>query len=67
MNITINGQTKDISGTSQTVGSLVAQFCKEKKHVIAELNGSIIPSSDWDKTGIKEADAIELVSFVGGG
>ena len=66
MPITINGQSKDI-GSSKNIADIVGQFCKHSKNIIAELNGTIIPRADWDKTPVKDADTIELVSFVGGG
>ena len=66
MKITINGQTKDLTN-AQNIAELVSQFCKVPKNVIAEINGGIVPSSDWAKTTLKDGDTIELVTFVGGG
>jgi len=66
MKITINGHTKDIPGAGN-ITSLIAQFGGQGKKIIAELNGAIIPAGDWDKTTLKEGDAVELVAFVGGG
>lgn len=66
MRLNLNGNPKDIEN-AQTVEQLVAQLCKNPKHIIAEINGAIVPSSDWPKTALKENDAVELVAFVGGG
>lgn len=66
MQLVINGQNKEIAATA-TVADLVGQFCKNKQHIIAELNGTIIPISDWSTTVLKQGDALELVAFVGGG
>ena len=69
MKLLINGQTKEVpdAGHAQSVAGLVAQFCKHKKNIMAEVNGRIIAPADWEKTAIKEGDAVELVAFVGGG
>ncbi len=66
MKLTINGTLKELP-SALPLTAVVAQFCKNPKHVIAELNGTIIAAGDWDKTTLKEADTIELVTFVGGG
>lgn len=66
MNVTINGQAREIP-TPNTLTGVVAQFCKVNKNIIAELNGNIIPADQWASTSLKENDTIELVSFVGGG
>ncbi len=66
MRLTINGNIKDLSDAGN-IAALVAQFCKSPKNVMAELNGNIIPHSNWDATSLKDGDTIELVGFVGGG
>ncbi len=66
MQITINGQKKDIEA-SLTMENLIEKFCKEKNHVISELNGNIIKATEWTNTSIANGDSIELVTFVGGG
>jgi len=66
MKININGTKKDILGSS-SLKDVVEEFCSNSKHVIAELNGSIIKSNEWKKSSLKENDTLELVSFVGGG
>jgi thiamine biosynthesis protein ThiS len=66
MRLTINGQTKDITSAGN-IAALVSQFCANKKHIIAEINGTIVPSTKWDSTSLKDGDTVELVAFVGGG
>lgn len=66
MKITINGTTKEFT-TSCLLSDIVKQYCKEPKHIITELNGQIVVSSNWEKTTLKDSDTIELVAFVGGG
>ena len=64
--IKINGKDKEFS-TQQNLKEIVAQFCQDTRHVIAEVNGQIVKSQTWDQTKIQSGDAIELVSMVGGG
>ncbi len=66
MKITINGNPKELTQPI-ALDQLVGQFCKNSKHVIAEVNGEILRSPQWTGRSIKEGDVIELVSFVGGG
>ncbi len=66
MNITINGTQKQYSDPV-LLQELVSQYCKNPKHVIAEVNGEIISSSNWAQRSIADGDTIELVGFVGGG
>ncbi len=66
MKVTINGTIKELTGSSH-VSDIVAQFCQQSKHVITEINGRIVPCSDWNSTPVSEGDRIELVAFVGGG
>lgn len=37
------------------------------KRVAVELNGNIIPKSQYNQIIIKDNDSLEIVSFVGGG
>ncbi len=66
MRITINGHPKDIPNAGN-IADIVGLFCKNSKHIMTEVNGSIIPNTDWAKTAVQDGDTIELVSFVGGG
>ena len=65
MKITINGHAKEVDAAN--IGALVGQFCPQAKHIITEVNGTIVPNTAWDSTALKDGDAVELVSFVGGG
>jgi sulfur carrier protein len=66
MTIIINGTPKEYSN-AVPLEELVAQYCKNPKHVIAEVNGEILRSSQWAGRSVKDGDTIELVGFVGGG
>ena len=66
MNIIINGTSRELTST-QNLSEIVSAYCKQPKHVITELNGTIVPSDQWPQTSVKDGDALELVTFVGGG
>ena len=66
MNIIINGTSQQLTSTNN-LSDIVSSFCKQSKHVITELNGAIIPSEQWAQTKLQDGDALELVTFVGGG
>ena len=66
MNIIINGTSRQLTSV-KNLSDIVTAFCKQPKHVITELNGTIIPSDQWAQTNLQDGDALELVTFVGGG
>ncbi len=66
MKITLNGQEKQLTAAFN-LESLIKQSRQNTTRVIAEVNGRIVKSTDWDQTVVQDGDVIELVSFVGGG
>ncbi|MBF0570908.1 MAG: sulfur carrier protein ThiS [Candidatus Omnitrophica bacterium] len=66
MNIIINGTSRQLNST-RNLSDIVSAYCKQSRHVIAELNGCIIPPEQWGQTSLKDGDTLELVTFVGGG
>lgn len=63
--MTINGEKLDFKELKFT------DFLKQKgfkiEFIALELNGEIIPKSEFDSLILKENDRAEIVSFVGGG
>jgi thiamine biosynthesis protein ThiS len=66
MNIIINGKSRPLTST-KNLSDIISTFCEQSHHVIAELNGAIVPSDQWAQTNLQDGDALELVTFVGGG
>lgn len=66
MKIKLNGQDKEFEN-NEHLSSIVYQFCRDTKHVVAEVNGEIVKSANWQETSLKDGDSVELVNFVGGG
>jgi len=66
MQITVNGQKKVIENPL-SLKNTINTFCSNPVHGVAELNGQIIKKHLWQETPLNEGDALELVTFVGGG
>ena len=56
MRIIINGKEETIV-SSTNLRNLIEQFCKDQRHVIAELNGAIVRNPEWDKYNLKDGEA----------
>lgn len=65
MNVTVNGQQRDLP-VGETVRLLVARYNLTPDKVAIELNRRLLQSARYD-TMLKEGDEVEIVTFVGGG
>ena len=66
MNITLNGETKEVPGDITVFGLL--EFLKiQHQRVAVELNMEIVKKDKYAATAIKDGDSLEVVSFMGGG
>lgn len=66
MKIKINGKEQDLQDV-ETLEELVTQKKLIKNNIVMELNTRIIPKEQWPKVVLKKGDALEIISFVGGG
>jgi thiamine biosynthesis protein ThiS len=66
LQITVNG-TRHTGTNLSTVRDLVTELALDPRKIAIEQNGRIVPRSAYDTTTITAGDAIEIVSFVGGG
>lgn len=62
----INGEIKN-GYAGETLEDMLLKEGYEKKRIATEINGCIIPKSEYAQTILKEEDTIEIVNFVGGG
>jgi len=62
----INGKIISIT-TSQTLIDFLKDNNYEITKVAVELNGKIIPKTQFDNIAVCDSDTIEIVAFVGGG
>jgi thiamine biosynthesis protein ThiS len=65
MKLTVNGQPREVADGT-TVRQLVAQFNLVPEKVAIELNRRLVRSEKYDAP-LCDGDAIEIVTFVGGG
>ncbi len=63
--VRINGKNVEIVGAS--IKDYLVDAGYDTKRVAVELNGEILPKSQYEATRINDNDSIEIVSFVGGG
>ncbi len=63
--VKINGESIDAIGISIEKWLVDAGY--DTKRVAVELNGDILPKSQYGNTYFNDGDSVEVVSFVGGG
>ena len=63
--VKVNGEEKDLAG--RTLAEYFATTKYDMKRVATEINGEIVPKSQYAQTVLKDGDNVEVVSFVGGG
>ncbi|WP_372798036.1 sulfur carrier protein ThiS [Pontiella sp.] len=66
MKLTVNGDEHLHRGDG-SIGALLVELGANKDHTALMVNGSVIPSEQWNATTLKENDEIEMLVFVGGG
>tara|TARA_A100001037_G_C14968931_1_gene552810 strand:- start:285 stop:488 length:204 start_codon:yes stop_codon:yes gene_type:complete len=64
--IQLNGKKVTIKPNS-TIYELLKRFKLNNKKVAIELNGIIIPMTNYKKKKLKDSDKLEVVHFIGGG
>ncbi|MCL2142967.1 MAG: sulfur carrier protein ThiS [Methanomassiliicoccaceae archaeon] len=52
---------------AKTVSDLIRNSGLREDRVAVEVNGNIVPRSDYSITVLKDDDSVEIVGFVGGG
>ena len=63
--VKINGESLDIAGKNIEKHLLDSGY--DTMRVAVELNGNILPKSQYRDTFLADGDSVEIVSFVGGG
>jgi sulfur carrier protein len=66
MNLRINGEMKEISG-SPTLRDLIIALGLKDKPAAVEVNKEVVPKKLHESHQLREGDTIEIVTFVGGG
>ncbi|MBO6949473.1 MAG: sulfur carrier protein ThiS [Rhodospirillales bacterium] len=66
MQITINGETREL-GANTSVDGLLREIGLDPAKVAVERNLEIVPKSTYTDTLVAEGDKLEIVHFIGGG
>jgi thiazole synthase len=66
MQVTVNGEARDLSAPVSVAGFL-AQLGLDGRKVAVERNLEIVPKSAYDATQLTDGDRLEIVHFIGGG
>jgi thiamine biosynthesis protein ThiS len=66
MNVTINGETREIPDGLSITGML-EHLGMPRDRVAIERNLNILPRANWNETRVESNDRFEIVQFVGGG
>jgi sulfur carrier protein len=64
--ITLNDQMVEIK-PEETIFSIIEKFSFSEEKIAIELDGEIIPKSEFSLTRLKSGSIVEVVEFVGGG
>lgn len=69
LTLVVNGQqhTLDHASNTASLDSVLRALGHNPALVVAELNGIIIPKSQWTSQSIRNGDSLEIVTIVGGG
>jgi len=66
MQIVVNGTSREL-GSQATVAQLLEELALAPIRVAVELNEELISRKNFDRTGLKAGDRLEIVTLVGGG
>jgi thiamine biosynthesis protein ThiS len=66
MFITLNGKKREVK-EEISLPVLLAEFKVPEKGIAVEVNGNIIPHSDFSNLEIRKGDTIEILRIIGGG
>ncbi|WP_039763533.1 MULTISPECIES: sulfur carrier protein ThiS [unclassified Caldicellulosiruptor] len=67
MKIKANGNEVQIEREMTIFEMLDVLNVSMKEYVTVQLNGQIIPRSEYDKVTVKDGDEVEFLYFMGGG
>jgi thiamine biosynthesis protein ThiS len=69
MHFVLNGQSREFPqlAPGANLQDLIAELNLKGDRVAIELNGNIVPRTEWAKACLAEGDRLEIVHFVGGG
>lgn len=66
MQLTVNGDTRQIT-TGSSVQTLLDELGLGAGRLAVELNGEIVPRSEFSRRQLEDGDKLEIVQAIGGG
>ncbi len=66
MRITVNGKVEEFP-EGIGIHGILDDFKIRPEGIVVELNSTIIRKNEWQNAVLQNNDAVELISFVGGG
>ena len=66
MFLTVNGEKYEHRGDG-TVPALLTELGATPEHTAVTVNSELVPSKDWKIFKLNDGDAVEVLTFVGGG
>ena len=66
MNLTVNGKEEQYDGL-RTVGDLLNALAVPRERVAVMVNEAVIRRADLDAAELRDGDAVEVITMVGGG
>lgn len=66
MVLTVNGEKTEFCD-GLTVSALLAALGATPEHTALTVNGELVFSKQWNTFGLGDGDAVEVLTFVGGG
>lgn len=66
LRVFVNGEVKELAH-QRSLLDLIDDLNLKPERIAVELNGLVVPRSEWGATILKENDLVEIVHFVGGG
>jgi len=67
LKLIINGDERTFVQPVTTIAQLLEELAVPVARTAIELNGIVVEQQTVERTALKDADRIEIVSFVGGG
>lgn len=64
--VSANGQPREVQRGS-TIADLLRAATVTPAHVVVQMDGIIVPRSEFAQTILKEGNVLEIVTLVGGG
>ena len=64
--VAINGETKQVQD-GLSVRDLLQALAITREQVAVEINHHLVRRAEFDRTRVRDGDAVEIVTFVGGG